>query len=258
MELRILIFIALSLASLFSYSVIPTLSISNAHQNVRSSGLIVISNVDFETGNLSQVHWEITSPGMAEISQEKVNTGNWSAKLYTADGGPSGRVRAVNVFDFETRVNQRMYFYIDHWYGSISLMCFRNRHPVNWDVMEITVNGPFGGNEFVRMIYHFKDGVSEPGWFSVEYPVPIETKKWYYIEGEVKIGLDGYYKVYFGEAGQPPQEILYVKTDNSPAYHIDKVTAGVHIYASGHPAPEDAVIYIDDVAVAETYIGIAS
>lgn len=256
MKLRILIFTALSLISLFSYSVIPTLSISNTHQNVRSRGLIVIANVDFETGNLSQVHWEITSPGMAEISQEKANTGNWSAKLYTADGGPDGRVRAVcDWIENMLRINCRIYFYIDHWNGFINVMCFRNRNPVGDDIMEISVNGPYGGDESIRLVGHFKDGVKQ--WHELVYPTPIDTGKWYYIEGEIKVGVDGYYKVYFAEAGQPPQEILYEETDNSPAYHVDKVNAGVHLYARPKPPPYDAVIYIDDIAVAETYIGCA-
>ena len=258
MKLRILIFTALSLISLFSYSVIPTLSISNTHPNVPSSGLIVISNVDFETGNLSQVHWEITDPGIAEISTEHTYSGKYSAKLYTADGGPDGRVRAIcDWIENKLRMNCRIYFYIDHWHGFISLINFRNRNPADSDIMEISVDGPFDGNEFIRMMYLFKDGDPTPGWWDLTYPTPIETGKWYYLEGEIKIGVDGYYKVYFGEAGQTPQEILHLETDNSGAYHVDKVSAGVHIYARPKPPPYDAVIYIDDIAVAETYIGIA-
>lgn len=247
------------LVILFSCLVIPILSELQVHQILRSSGTIVIFSTSFEEGDITPgiIYWEITQPGNVTLTQEIAHTGRYCAKIYSAIGGGDGRVPAVYLDPIHpwnrTAISCRIYFNIHHWSGYIVAITFRNTNihhvaetVIHEDYVKLT--------EFVTN----PENLSNPTRKNVyNYDCHVETGKWYYLEMMAVVNTtDGEFRVWFGESGKDPEEIITdTGVDISWCPFMNKFYAGVQIYSRSGAEKGDAVMYMDDLAIAENYIG---
>jgi hypothetical protein len=237
---------------------------------ISSTGTIVtpsngsVFSTSFESGDpASEVSYvEVTPPpsypqdeyvwGVVTGSQEQSHTGLWSAKLYSVDGGPSGRCRLNFVVEPAKRLYARAYFYVESWSGYIQVMRFWSDHPEDQQesgagdyVARITINGGSITAQLGKQSNTFERVASRS----------FVTGRWYSIEMLLDIDAsDGEFRVYVDD--QEVTELTYIgDTYTGWCHWITEVRAGVVLYQQ-NVAP--ATIFVDDYAVDTTKIGLTS
>jgi len=248
---------AVLLVCLLTLSILITSasSLLEGSQTISSSGMIEYSAVTyfetgFETGDLSEVNTEITDPATINVVSENPYTGTYSAKIYTATGGPYGRGRLVkNLPDLE-EVNVRVYFYIDYWDGYIQVIRTAGHTQGYYTYIARVVIS----SSYVELQLGMEDKnpgdwwpAGEPGPLSKRTSYSFQTDRWYRIEMRFKGGSSGEGKVWVDGV----QKISYLG-DMSGAPDVDKAICGVCLYQTD---VDPATIYVDDFAINDKYIG---
>lgn len=240
---------------ILSISITSVSSLPEVSQTISSSGMIEYSTVTyfetgFETGDLSEVNTEITDPATINVVSGKPHTGTYSAKIYTATGGPQGRGRLYkNLPDLEG-VYVRAYFYIDYWNGYIQVIRTAGHTQGYYTYIARVVISSSYVELQLGMKKTLDGGDPNPGnWWPAGESGPVskrtshsfQTDQWYCIEMRFKGGSSGEGKVWVDGA----QKISY-SGDMSGAPDIDKAIVGVCLYQTG---VNPATIYVDDFAI---------
>lgn len=229
----------------------PVYSALQTSKILKNSGSISSRNylfsTGFETGDTSEVdELEVNSPGIVTVTTDSPFKGLYSAKMWTDDGGPEGRVRLnYNFWPGKNELYIRTYFNVDYWEGYITILRFASCDP---SIYLINVDIASG---YVRL------GIGEAAWHpdpdpgGFKYNTSISTDTWYCIEAWFKRATNGGAKVWLNGV----EVISYSGNTSSAPEGIEVAKAGYVLYQDlgpGHPSQ----MFIDEYVVDDEYIGL--